>query len=242
MGYRELAVPEHLRGIAECAWTASTTGAPQQQRVLPDGCMDLVWTGSELVLAGPDTSAHFVTRKPGSLSAGVRFAPGQLPTLIDVPAAAVRDERVPLLDLLPGAARAAQARLEAGADPVPVLLTTAAALPGESPPPALRAIAARLAAGAAVADVADGLGWTDRTLHRRCLAAFGYGPAVLRRVLRFRRATALLHRGVPLAAVAAEAGYADQPHLTREVTALAGAPPGALAGATAEGMPRWDPT
>ena len=32
-------------------------------------------------------------------------------------------------------------------------------------------------------------------VHRRCLAAFGYGPATLRRVLRFRRAAALLAGG-----------------------------------------------
>ena len=66
-------------------------------------------------------------------------------------------------------------------------------------------------------------------MHRRCQAAFGYGPAVLRRVLRFRRAAALLRSGVSPAEVAAAAGYADQPHLSRETRALAGASPGQLA-------------
>ncbi len=96
--------------------------------------------------------------------------------------------------------------------------------------PVVRAVAAQLAAGASAGATADRLGWTERSLHRRCLAAFGYGPAVLRRVLRFRHATALLHDGVPIAEAAAVAGYADQPHLSREVRALAGVAPSEIAG------------
>ena len=61
------------------------------------------------------------------------------------------------------------------------------------------------------------------------LAGAFYAPAVLRRVLRFRRATDLLYAGVPLAEAAARAGYADQPHLSREVRLLAGVAPRQLA-------------
>jgi AraC-like DNA-binding protein len=43
-------------------------------------------------------------------------------------------------------------------------------------------------------------------------------------VLRFDRALALARAGTPLAEVAATAGYADQPHLAREVRALSGVP------------------
>lgn len=49
---------------------------------------------------------------------------------------------------------------------------------------------------------------------------------MLRRVLRLRRAVDLLRAGVAPAEVAARAGYADQPHLSREVRALAGRSPG----------------
>jgi AraC-like DNA-binding protein len=93
---------------------------------------------------------------------------------------------------------------------------------------------ARPAAGSGAADgsvaaLADALGCTPRSVHRRCLAAFGYGPATLRRVLRFRRAAALLRAGVAPAEAAAVSGYADQPHLSRETRALAGVSPGQLA-------------
>jgi len=88
----------------------------------------------------------------------------------------------------------------------------------------------RLGGGARVEDLADELGWSPRSLTRQCTAVFGYGPATLRRILRFRRAGNLLHAGVAPAEVAARVGYADQPHLAREVKALAGVPASALRG------------
>ncbi|WP_211367041.1 helix-turn-helix domain-containing protein [Pseudonocardia kunmingensis] len=231
MVYREALPPPALRGEVERVWTVRVADdAPARvQQVLPDGCMDLVWTGRELLVAGPDTAPHPARREPGDIGAGLRFAPGRLPALLGVPAVEVRNRRVPLEALRPDLARRALARLEQGASPVPVLLAVTTALPGSPAEAALRVVSAHLDAGATARDTAEHLGWTERSLHRRCLAAFGYGPAVLRRVLRFRRAAALLHDGVPIAQAAAAAGYADQPHLSREVRALAGVAPGQLA-------------
>jgi AraC-like DNA-binding protein len=232
--YREHPAPPALRGQVECGWSAriAAAGPAQVQEVLPDGCMDLVWTGGELVVAGPDTEPHPVRRPSGTVAAGLRFAPGMLPALLGVPASAVRDQRVALAELHPSLARRATARLEPDATPTAILTVlgrVAVALPGPQAEPGLRAVAAHLGAGASAAATAQRLGWTDRSLHRRCLAAFGYGPAVLRRVLRFRRAADLLHAGVPIAEAAARAGYADQPHLSREVRLLAGVAPRQLA-------------
>ncbi|MFS4516626.1 helix-turn-helix domain-containing protein, partial [Delftia tsuruhatensis] len=66
-----------------------------------------------------------------------------------------------------------------------------------------------------------------RSLRRLCHAQFGYGPKTLERVLRFQRLLALARsdRQAGLAALAAEAGYADQAHLSREVRALCGITP-----------------
>ena len=54
---------------------------------------------------------------------------------------------------------------------------------------------------------------------------------MLTRVLRFRRFLARAEAAgtADLAGLAAEAGYADQAHLTRESSRLAGLPPAALA-------------
>jgi AraC-like DNA-binding protein len=232
VGYREIPPPRQLRGEIECAWTAGVAaGSPAESvHVLPDGCMDLVWTGQELLVAGPDTGPQPARRQPGVLSAGLRFAPGRLPALLGIPAAEVRDQRVPLADLQPALTRRALARLEQGERPLPVLLGLTLALPGDPAELAVRTVAEQLADGASARATADRLGWTERSLHRRCLTAFGYGPAVLRRVLRFRRAALLLYDGVPIAEAAAVAGYADQPHLSREMRALAGVAPSQIYG------------
>lgn len=86
----------------------------------------------------------------------------------------------------------------------------------------LRYVTTTLATGAPVEQVASDTGWSSRTLQRQCQAVYGYGPATLRRILRFRRATVMLQAGRSPSDVAAAAGYADQPHLNREVRAFAG--------------------
>jgi AraC-like DNA-binding protein len=83
-----------------------------------------------------------------------------------------------------------------------------------------------------VASLAAELGVSERQLRRRFLHAVGYGPKLLERVLRLRRfiqAAACL-RANSLAALAADAGYADQPHLTRECRDLTALTPAQLLG------------
>jgi AraC-like DNA-binding protein len=230
MVYREFAPPAPLRGLVECGWTNEFSGRPAASSVdiLPDGCMDLVWTGAELLVAGPDTAPHPYLPPAGRDAAGLRFAPGRLPALLGVPAAVLRDLRVPLLELHPRLARSAAARLERGAPPGGVLVELAGQLPGPAPDPGVAVVVGHARRGRSVDTTADALGWTTRSLHRRCRDWFGYGPSVLRRVLRFRDAVALLRAGIAPADVAARAGYADQPHLSRETRALAGRAPGQL--------------
>ena len=91
-------------------------------------------------------------------------------------------------------------------------------------------VAARLnqPRAASVRDLSHATGLSERQLHRRCTAAFGYGPAVLARMLRLQRALRLarLHQGpLRLAELAAAAGYFDQQHLTHEVRAIMGTTP-----------------
>jgi AraC-like DNA-binding protein len=240
MAYRELRPAPALAKLAECGWVdVATAGGPHN--VLPDGCMDLVWTGERLVVAGPDTQPQHGARTPGITVAGVRFLPGVLPSLLRVPAVELHNSRVPLTELLPSATvRAAVGKLETGQAPLPVLTGLANRLPGAPPDRSITAMRRALAPGfgdPGVDALADALGCTPRSVHRRCLMAFGYGPAVLRRVLRFRRAVALLRKGVTPAEVAARVGYADQPHLSREIRALAGASPGQLASGANRSMP-----
>lgn len=222
--YREQPAPAGMAGVVACLWRNEITAA-REQRVLPDGCMDLIWMDSTVHVAGPDTRAFLATMRPHQVVTGLRFRPGAAPGVLGVPACALRDRRVRLEDLWPGTTLAD--RIAEAPDPA-VALAAAVAARTTEPDPALGAVLACLRTGSSVAATADALGWTDRTLHRRCRDAFGYGPSVLRRILRFRMALRLAGRGVPLAATAARVGYADQAHLAREVRALAGVPLGHL--------------
>ncbi|WP_399891166.1 helix-turn-helix domain-containing protein [Streptomyces sp. BBFR51] len=210
-------------------WTNTPT-EPGPGRVLPDGCMDLLWYDGRLLVAGPDTRAY-VTEGALGRWAGVRFYPGTAPALLEVPADELRDRRVDLTDLWPAArARRLAARVNAAPDPATGLEQAALSRAAETEPPdpLLRRVVAALDAGRPVAATADELGIGARGLHRRSLAAFGYGPKTLARVLRLQRALALARDGAPLAETAARAGFADQAHLARDVRELAGLSPGEL--------------
>lgn len=231
--YRELPVATPaLTGVVEVAWLREVPpDRPEPLRVVPDGCTDLMWVDGELLVAGPDTGAQLTVPTAGSSYAAVRFAPGAGPAVLGVPGPELRDGRVPLAALWPaGQVRQLADRLAEAPDRVAVLQAAVLdRLRHAGPPdPVAMAVAARSSEGAGVAATAEALGLSERQLHRRCLAAFGYGPKTLARILRFRRAMALARSGTGLAEVAFRAGYADQPHLAREVRALSGVPLRAL--------------
>jgi AraC-like DNA-binding protein len=218
--YREQPAPAGLAGVVACMWRNETTTA-RELRVLPDGCMDLIWMDGAVHVAGPDSQAFLATMGPRQVVTGLRFRPGAAPGVLGVPAWALRDQRLRLEDLWPGTT--VSQRIAEMHNPA-VALAAAVASRATEPDLALSAVLRRLQTGSSVAATADALGWTERTLHRRCRDAFGYGPSVLRRILRFRVALRVAGQGASFAATAAHAGYADQAHLAREVHALAGVP------------------
>jgi AraC-like DNA-binding protein len=234
-GYAEKAPVPELGTVLTCAWTRTVDPGPVRvYRVVPDGCLDLIWDGSALYVAGPDTGPVLTATPPGTL-VGVRFAPGTAPGVLGVPAAALRDGRPGLAELGRGTVGPAFDGLAdrlADADSArAALLLQRAVLDGLRPDlldPAVPAVLAGLRSAEPVATLADRLGFTERALHRRSVAAFGYGPKFTQRVLRFQHAVGLARGGWSFARVAADAGYADQAHLSREVRALAGVPLGEL--------------
>lgn len=215
VGYRDGPPPTLLRELVECAWVMDGPSGPV--RVLPDGCMDLIRMDGRIIVAGPDTGAS-VSQHGAEPINGLRFRPGMLPRLLGVPAAELRNLRVPLADLgVPAAQRSSLIDLATALAANPPSSETA---PWSTA--LVRHVTRSLAVGAAVAGVADQIGWSSRTLQRQCTAVYGYGPATLRRILRFRRALLLIDRGATYAEAAAAAGYSDQPHLHREVRDLTG--------------------
>jgi AraC-like DNA-binding protein len=78
-----------------------------------------------------------------------------------------------------------------------------------------------------VQELAAEVGWSRRHLTERFRAEYGLPPKVAARVLRFEQAVAELKRRprTRLADLAADVGYADQAHLTREWHSIAGCSP-----------------
>lgn len=79
-----------------------------------------------------------------------------------------------------------------------------------------------------IASIAAQLGLSERQLQRRFRQAVGVSPKRFASLLRFESSLPLINSQASLAHVAAEAGYADQAHLSRDVSRFAGMPPGLL--------------
>ena len=242
-GYWEWAPPPELGGSVACLWARVIPpgdGGGQVTPVLPDACCDLIWqSGRGVFVAGPDTGPWSSALPVGTALAGVRLRPGAGGAALGLPLSALLDQRVALSDLGTGAGARLARRLEPALTPAVALRLLAGGVGEqvrESPADPLVAEAARMLGRprAEVGEVAARLGVGERQLLRRCRAGAGYGPATLRRVLRFRRFVSRVDtgEGAPgepdLARLAADTGYADQAHLTHECVRLAGLPPAAL--------------
>ncbi|WP_369371792.1 DUF6597 domain-containing transcriptional factor [Promicromonospora sp. Populi] len=226
--YRELAPPTGLLPVVACLWEHEAPPG-HEQRIIPDGCVDLVWLDGELVVVGADTGpvvAQADAARPVTRTSGIRLRPGAAGAVLGIPASEVRDLRVPLAEVWPDVGPALAETLGA-ADParrLDVLARTV--LQRKAERDGLVAAAARRLGvpGSRISGVAQELGVSERHLHRRTVDAVGYGPKMLGRVARLRRLIAL-SSPTSLAERATAAGYASQAHMSDEVRRLTGLTP-----------------
>jgi AraC-like DNA-binding protein len=254
--YQEFRPLAALAPYVECLWVqrVGEGDVAYDQPVLPDGSMDLVAFDDRVEVAGPATRAVTVGYRPDTLAVGVRFRPGAAPTLLGPSAAELRD-RAASLDAVWGRAGTALAeRLvdggSAGRDRTPAtaggsarrrmaLLVDGIASRLDRAPAVDPAVSQSVAVlrddpATPVPALAADVGLSERQLRRRVESAVGYSPRTLARIVRFQRFLAAARARRPedreLAALAADAGFADQAHLTREARSLGGLPPAALLG------------
>ncbi len=207
--YREL---QTTHPLVACLWTHE--GAISARRILPDACVDIVWTGHRLIVAGPAMRAVMATTSGAAL--GVRFRVGAAGAALGLPASELLDRSVPLADVW--GAEGAEIEERVGTDPTLTALSrVVGARLGDAPDRLVRTVAT-----GGAPDIGP------RQLRRRFADAVGYGPKTLQRILRFQRFLALAEQRQDLARLALDAGYADQAHLTRECRRLSGLPPAAL--------------
>jgi AraC-like DNA-binding protein len=242
--YRGLVPVPELREHLLCVWTVGPAFGGTET-VLPDGSIDIVWPeGQEPIVAGPDTGPVPSTRPPRSTVVGASFRPGAAPAMLGIPADRLRNLRVPLFEAWGRDAEQLEASLDGNGSASARLKLLGHELRrrlgrAERPDQLVAAAVARLGntRPRPVSAIGQELGISERQLRRRFHATVGYGPKTLARVLRFQRMLAIARQrsSRDLGQLAIDAGYADQAHMTRECTRLAGLPPGRL---IAERYPR----
>ena len=151
--------------LVACTWERITQSATEL-RIVPDACVDLVWQGHELTIAGPDSAARVVTLTPGWRTVGARLRPGAAGPVLGIPAAELRDVTPDAADVLGRDVAAALGdALAAGADPHAMLLRALELRgvrepdlrsPGSQPAPTLYALEILGEADAADGEMARG--------------------------------------------------------------------------------------
>lgn len=249
MNYLELPAPPPLDAIVHCFWFlrgAEAAGAPQV--IVTDGRMEIIlhrgdpfqrrdtegtWHAQAPTLVSGQLSAPLTLRATGWTDlVGIRFRTASASAILRFPLAGLADRVEPLGDLMP---RLAEELRVAGAGPsrpaeLVARLSAVVLKLAAHPPDALAAAAVQALDQPripGVAQVAQDLGVSARSLERRVLAATGAPPVRLRRMLRFRRAFRLIDQAPAGtgARIAAQAGYYDQAHMLRDFHQFAGAPP-----------------
>ena len=223
----------------------SPDAAPYHQRDVPNGSVELrMRLGEVPELTGPLTAPRAQVLAPGTTMIGVRFHPRVATPVLGMPASELVDLSV-RADELWGRSAAALADVVAGAPSPEAALRLleehlARRLAAAPPPdPLVREATRRLMPwrAADVGEVTSALNVSERHLRRRFASEVGLAPKALHRILRFQGFLALAQQALAqgrsparegLAAMAAEAGYADQPHLTHECLRLTGLTPRAF--------------
>ncbi|MEW6703765.1 MAG: DUF6597 domain-containing transcriptional factor [Pseudomonadota bacterium] len=225
-----------LRRHVECYWR-SLDNAQAQLLVVPDGCVDVVlqvhagrWQAQAY---GSTTRATTLPIRPGSHYLGIRFRPGRSRHFLQACAAELTDAQhdarallqlplEPLAERIAGPAAELAAQLDAGL----------ASRLRQGPTAAAHAdfMVQRIEAAQGVLNLAQlyqALDRHPRWLQRVFVQTVGITPKLYARIVKARRARALLAAGpgAALADVAAEAGYADQSHMTRDFARLLGVSP-----------------
>ncbi|QUH01337.1 helix-turn-helix domain-containing protein [Saccharopolyspora erythraea] len=237
MLYTSSAVAPDLVTDLVTGWTADVGG---QASLVPDGCVDVLWISTGVVrVCGPETAAWSFSFPAGVEAVGVRFRPGRAGSVLGFDTADVRDRRIGLDDVLGSRAqRQLSEQLGEVGDQrqrLGILQEHARRwLAGATPQdPATETVRRMLLhdTSTTVAAMAHATGLSERQLNRRCTRTFGYGPSMLRRILRLQGFLRMArHPGAPagLAELADAAGYTDQSHLSRDCREIGGASPRAL--------------
>lgn len=244
MQYREWAPPSGLSGQVEAIWSLTGRAGDGSQRILPDGCAELILNFADPVVqetGGPvrqpalmfvgQITGPFDIRPTGRVDLmGIRFRPGGAAALVPVPQHELVDRSVPLEEV----ARKAARRFLPAFDPTDsaTRVERISEALGDSLDPERSAVGAsadalvRAWGAIPVGTLAAGAGIGMRQLERRFLDEVGVSPKRLARISRFQRVFHAMERSATgWTRVALECGYYDSSHLVRDFHEFAGQAP-----------------
>jgi AraC-like DNA-binding protein len=250
--YREFEVPARLRRHVRCVWRLRDPEPVEQVQIIyPDGCCELIlhlgtpmrahdathgWQPQPACLfAAQQRSAIRLKAAPPLACLGVRLQPAASAAIAGPRLVALRDTIVDMTGLDAAlAVRLASALACFDSDPGDpalwdLLESTLAAFPID---PRIEAAINRLQSERGqvrIAPLAGACGMGSRSFQIRFLEQVGLSAKEFARVVRLQSTIRQLDEGAgSLADVAADSGFADQAHATRELRKLTGLTPARL--------------
>jgi AraC-like DNA-binding protein len=235
MSVTEYPPPAALAPFVDAFWSRTpgrSTGSAGPERILPDGCLDIVVGLREAIVVGAMTRPIVAPPADGGMI-GVRVRPGMATAFLRVPAAALTDDNAPLEAVWPdgrqvadyvGSALGTDRAISRLAETLTSRLTRIATVP----PDLLMAVERIMARGGRVdvSRLAASLGVTRQHLARRFAAHVGVAPKTFCRVVRLWKVLrSTTGSRVNWAGLAADLGYSDQSHLVTEFRNLTGLTP-----------------
>ncbi|MEU1715442.1 MULTISPECIES: helix-turn-helix domain-containing protein [Nocardiopsis] len=240
---------ERVARFVDRYWLTSwnlTGREPHTQRVLAHPVVNLVFTGGTATVYGPTTEVTERRLEGEGWALGVMFRPAGFRPFLGRPMNTIVDAGLPASEVfgapgrggVPGAdGRGAPdgALASETSDPLDLMAAVDRALAGllpayRHPAEDTRDVVERVAADPSVVNVSglarrEGMG--VRLLQRRFADHVGLSPkAVIRRYRLYEAAERARKGAAPdWGSLAAELGFSDQSHLTREFTAVLGTPP-----------------
>jgi AraC-like DNA-binding protein len=250
--YREHAPSPALAGVVQCYWTSASAAplaAVHTGRVLPDGCMDVIFNLGDPLL--PEGAPHhslrsyvigamrspLQVRMRGTVDMlGIRFRPGGAAPFVAAPAGELTDRAVALHEFWRHASELEERLAETPPrDRIRLIeqgLLRRAADAAAPDPRVSRASRLIEASGGTVPVKAlhEAVGLTRRHLERIYLDRVGLTPKTACRVARVQAAMERVRANpaVPLSRLALDCGWYDQAHMNRDFREIAGVTPTAF--------------
>ncbi len=226
---------ERVARFVDRYWVASWNLSGHEaytQRVLAHPVVNLVFTGGSATVHGPTTKVTPRLLEGEGWALGVMFRPAGFRPFLGRPVNTIVDTGLPASEVFGGTGVFGEA---APRDPGPLMAEVDHALSGllyahRHPVEDTRDVVERVAADPSVVNVsglAEREGVSVRLLQRRFADHVGLSPKAVIRRYRLYEAAERARRGAPpdWGRLAAELGFSDQSHLTREFTAVLGTPP-----------------